>query len=805
MAVRYTEEGPAAIIDATITISDAENDQIQSATVTISSGFEPSHDALNFDSALALTLSVTGSFVSGTLTLSGGSSAANYETILESVTYQNSNAINPSTTNRAITWTVNDGLDSSVAATSTITVTAVDDPSVFSGDISGSGLEDTSISGTLTVTDPEGIASPNFMIDAQASNGSASIVSSSGLWQYTPDLNHSGTDSFTVKVTDDLGNNATQSINLTVTPVDDAPVAENATLTVLEDAPATSLGLSVPSNPDSGETLSITISQVPGAGEGIIANGGTTLAPSSVIVPSELVGLTFTPNTDYEGTVADFVYLLSDGTGNDDSTGTVSISITAVDDPPVAESRSLTVAEDSSGTNLGLLEPTTPDPGETLVITVTQVPLSSEGVIDNAGASLSASSTLTPSELAALKFIPATDYDGTVTDFSYSLSDGTGADSSNGTVTITITPVDDPPVAESKSITVNEDSPGTNLGLLTPTTPDTGETLNITINQVPTAGEGIISNAGIALAVSNAITPSELAGLSFVPNSNYDGTVTDFVYTLSDATGNDDSQGIVTITITPQNDAPIAIDDVFATNEGATLAGSVAANDTEGDGPSTYSLAVDAVHGVLALSSDGSFSYTPAAGFSGSDSFEYDLTDVDNELSSAFVALTVVAVTAVDTDGDGIADEVDAYPTIDLGVLIDSDGDGAPNTCDSSCQSLGMTVDAFPNNANEWLDTDSDGLGNNSDTDDDGDGISDAQDDFPLDASESTDTDGDGIGDNADLDDDNDGIVDTLDSFPQDTDDDGDRMHLIWMTIMTACSTMTTLSVDQYFRVSSRS
>ena len=135
--------------------------------------------------------------------------------------------------------------------------------------------------------------------------------------------------------------------------------------------------------------------------------------------------------------------------------------------------------------------------------------------------------------------------------------------------------------------------------------------------------------------------------------------------------------------------------------------------------------------------------------------------------------MTVVAVTAVDTDGDGIADEVDAYPTIDLGALIDSDGDGAPNACDSSCQSLGMAVDAFPNNANEWLDTDSDGLGNNSDTDDDGDGISDAQDDFPLDASESTDTDGDGIGDNTDLDDDNDGVADTADPFPKDTDDDG--------------------------------
>ena len=121
--------------------------------------------------------------------------------------------------------------------------------------------------------------------------------------------------------------------------------------------------------------------------------------------------------------------------------------------------------------------------------------------------------------------------------------------------------------------------------------------------------------------------------------------MTDFVYTLSDATGSDDSQGTVTIAITPQNDFPVAIDDVFAMNEGAILASSVAANDTEGDGPSTYSLAVDAMHGALALNSDGSFSYTPTAGFSGSDSFEYDLTDVDNELSSAFVTLTIVAVT----------------------------------------------------------------------------------------------------------------------------------------------------------------
>ena len=137
------------------------------------------------------------------------------------------------------------------------------------------------------------------------------------------------------------------------------------------------------------------------------------------------------------------------------------------------------------------------------------------------------------------------------------LSDADG-DQSTGTVSITINSVDDAPVAESKSLTVDEDSTGTNLGLLTPTTPDAGETLTVTVTQVPGTGEGIISNAETPLAANDTITPSELAGLTFTPNSNYDDTVNAFIYSLSDGTGSDDSTGTVTITITPIDDAPVA-------------------------------------------------------------------------------------------------------------------------------------------------------------------------------------------------------------------------------------------------------
>ena len=81
---------------------------------------------------------------------------------------------------------------------------------------------------------------------------------------------------------------------------------------------------------------------------------------------------------------------------------------------------------------------------------------------------------------------------------------------------------------------------------------------------------------------------------------------------------------------------------------------------------------------------------------------------------------------------------------------VDTDNDGTPDS-----------LDAFPNNSDESVDTDHDGIGNNADADDDNDGFLDANDDLPLNPNEQTDTDHDGIGNNADTDDDNDGISDT--------------------------------------------
>ncbi|MCD4722047.1 MAG: PKD domain-containing protein [Desulfobacula sp.] len=102
----------------------------------------------------------------------------------------------------------------------------------------------------------------------------------------------------------------------------------------------------------------------------------------------------------------------------------------------------------------------------------------------------------------------------------------------------------------------------------------------------------------------------------------------------------------------------------------------------------------------------------------------------------------------------------DGYSIDDLAYSItnnffDTDGDGYYDHSD-----------AFPNDPNEWLDTDTDGMGNNADTDDDNDGYVDIIDAFPLDQTEWLDTDQDGTGDNSDTDDDGDGFDDGVDNCP---------------------------------------
>ena len=101
----YTEGDLSTQVSNTITVTDAEGDDIASATVEVSAGFEAGADVLSFTPLTGVTGSQTGN----TLTFTGSKTLAEYQTLLRSVTYQNTNVINPSVATRTIRYRVNDG------------------------------------------------------------------------------------------------------------------------------------------------------------------------------------------------------------------------------------------------------------------------------------------------------------------------------------------------------------------------------------------------------------------------------------------------------------------------------------------------------------------------------------------------------------------------------------------------------------------------------------------------------------------------------------------------------------------------
>lgn len=157
----YTENGSAATVDATITVTDADDANISGATVTLSSGFT-SGDSLGFSTQNG----ITGSYNSGTgvLTLSGTATKAQYQTALRSVTYSNSSDTpTSSSASRTVTWAVTDANASpatSSGVTSTVNVTAVNDAPVLTAGATlpyTEGGSATAIDTTITLSDADDV------------------------------------------------------------------------------------------------------------------------------------------------------------------------------------------------------------------------------------------------------------------------------------------------------------------------------------------------------------------------------------------------------------------------------------------------------------------------------------------------------------------------------------------------------------------------------------------------------------------------------------------------------------------------
>ena len=221
------------------------------------------------------------------------------------------------------------------------------------------------------------------------------------------------------------------------------------------------------------------------------------------------------------------------------------------------------------------------------------------------------------------------------------------------------------------------------------------------------------------------------------------------------------------VTTTPPNQPPMANDDIAETTSPNSVTINVLANDADPDACDSLTVteATDPAGGTATVNQDNTITYTPDQGFSGTDPFDYTISDGKGGTDSATVTVTVLPA---DTDGDGVADDKDNCPNTANPDQKDSDGDGVGDACDltplpdpdgDGVGDQQGEVDNCPNTANpDQKDSDGDGVGDACDLtplpDPDGDGVGDQQgevDNCPNTANpDQRDSDRDGIGDACD-------------------------------------------------------
>lgn len=231
-----------------------------------------------------------------------------------------------------------------------------------------------------------------------------------------------------------------------------------------------------------------------------------------------------------------------------------------------------------------------------------------------------------------LTFRPDDDFNGESI-FTYRVSDNNGVQE-NATVTVTVTPVNDPPVGNEDTLTVDENSTENVLDVLAndEIAPDTGETLTITAVGTTTDGGTLDITVGGG-------------SLIYTPATDFVGTET-FTYTVSDG----DLEEVVTVNVVvaPTDAPPTANDDTFTIAEDTPETEfDVLGNDTrDGDNQQFVldAVGVPSVGGSARISNDGTqFFYTPAADFNGTETVTYTIRDTGGGVAVGTVTFTVTA------------------------------------------------------------------------------------------------------------------------------------------------------------------
>lgn len=432
------------------------------------------------------------------------------------------------------------------------------------------------------------------------SNGQLNL-NQGGSFTYTPNAGFNGSDSFTYSASDGVSQSAPVTVTITVVSQPDAPVAANDAYTTVK-----------------GKTLTVPVAT------GVLTNdtdqdGGALVVGSVVNQPQNGTlslnnngSFTYVPNASFTGTDT-FTYTTKDLQGNISNPGTV--TITVVDAPTTAINDSYT-----TGRNVPL------NVGASGVL-ANDIDADNQALTATLGTN-PANGTLTLNPNGSFTYTPTTGFVGTDS-FTYTATDGTNV-SSPATVTITVTNAT--PVANPNSYSTNQNTPLTvgGNGVLGNDTDPNGDPLTASVFTQPTHGTLVLDTDG---------------SFTYTPTTGYAGTDS-FSYRAGDG-ASFSAPATVTITVTAVNAAPVAVNDSYSTTPGTTLTvggAGVLANDVDTNGDTmTAAVSTAPAHGILTLNPNGSFTYTPTAGYVGTDTFTYTASDGVAQSTPATVTVVVAA------------------------------------------------------------------------------------------------------------------------------------------------------------------
>ncbi|MEH0786832.1 tandem-95 repeat protein [Vibrio alginolyticus] len=505
----------------------------------------------------------------------------------------------------SFTYTVKDALlQESQEATVTVTIMAINDAPVAKA-LTINTDEDTAsaaVSARSQAEDVEdGIPTGDLSLVSLPQKGQVAIDQTVGTFVYTPNPNENGSDSFTYTIADSEGGvSLAATVSVNIGSVNDSPVAEEDSFTFDEDITSTLDILSNDSDIEDGSFTpsSITLQDL-GQGEGVYS-----FATVSVNVDGTLK---IVPTANVNGQHS-FTYMLTDSGQAVSVPATVTLNITPVNDAPVAVDNSAQLLEGGSFEVNVLGNDSDADVGDSFELTsVTVVDTPAHGSV-NVTAS------------GAIVYNPNENYFGEDS-FTYTVADLAGAVSNAATVTMTVTPVNDAPMAQAQSQTLDEDN-SLVITLVGSDIDNDDDTLQYLITEQ-------VSHGVLEQLTNNS--------WRYTPEADFNGSDF-FLFKVND--GDLDSTEVrVDLTVNAVNDTPTATDISATGEEEIPLTITLNGNDAEGSSLS-YQIVKSPVNGNVTVTGNHAV-YTGNSNFFGQDSFTYSVSDGELTSGVALVTITV--------------------------------------------------------------------------------------------------------------------------------------------------------------------